>query len=84
MCVLVSEYLVFSWGGGLIQGKHSQHIPQQCPDHPSSPVKNALLALALLKRAKHLIRKRKLRAVFIARASEKPRDNIPRRTPVNV
>ncbi|KAF4071068.1 hypothetical protein AMELA_G00280690 [Ameiurus melas] len=48
-------------------------MPQWCPDHPSSPVKNALLELALLECAKHLIRKRKLRAVFISGAYEKPR-----------
>lgn len=59
-------------------------MPQWCPDHPSSPVKNALLELALLERAKHLIRKRKLGAVFISGASEKLTGNIPRRTPVNV
>ncbi|KAB5540047.1 hypothetical protein PHYPO_G00096830 [Pangasianodon hypophthalmus] len=59
-------------------------MPLRCPDHPSSPVKNALLELALLESAKHLIRKRKLRAVFVSGAYEKLSDNIPRRTPVKV
>lgn len=66
----------------LIQGKHSRHMPQRCPDHPSSADKNALLELALLERAKRLIRKRKLRAVFISAVYEKLGGNIPRRTPV--
>lgn len=65
----------------LIQWKQSQHMPQRCPDHPSSPVKNALLELALLERAKHLKRKRKLRAVFISGAYEKTRPQCSQENP---